>query len=87
MYFFSLHTNKGPACDDIIFTVTKKFFGDLYKPLSHIFNLSLVKGISLDELKFAWITPIFKSGESEELGYYRSVSVQSFFLCFRRTYV
>ena len=48
--FFSLHISKSSAFDDISFTVIKNCFGELFKPLLHIFNLSLVNGIFPAEL-------------------------------------
>ena len=49
--FFSLKINKTPGYDDITFNVVKKCFGVLYKPLLHIFNLSVQTGIFPDDLK------------------------------------
>jgi hypothetical protein len=45
--------------------------------LLHIVNLSLEQGIFPKELKLANVVPIFKSGESEQVGYYRPVSLLS----------
>ena len=42
---FSLKINKSPGYDNISFNVIKKCFGVLYKPLLHIFNLSIQTGI------------------------------------------
>ena len=39
--FFSLKINKSPGYGEISFNVVKKCFGVLYKPLLHIFNLSI----------------------------------------------
>ena len=55
--FFSLQANKRPGYDGISFNVVKHCFGSLHKPLLHIFNLSIQKGIFPDELKIAKITP------------------------------
>ena len=38
-------------------------------------NVSLEKGIFLDDLKIARITPIFKAGDESEMGKLRAVSV------------
>ena len=43
--FFSLKINKSAGHDDKSFSVLKKRFGVLHKPLLHIFNLSLQTGI------------------------------------------
>ena len=68
--FFSPKIHKSPDYDDISFNVVKKCFGVLYKPLLHIFNLSIQTGIFPDELKIASVTPIFKGGENWNLGNY-----------------
>ena len=80
--FFSIKINKDPGYDDISFNVFKKCFGVLYKPLLHIFNLSIQTGIFPDELNIASITPIFKGGENWNLGNYRPIFVLS---CFSKT--
>ena len=79
--FFSLDINKNPGFDDISFTVLKNCFGALHKPLLHVFNLSIIKGISPDDLKTARVTPVFKGGDDKELGSYRPISV---LLCFSK---
>ena len=58
--FLSLDINKSPGFDDISFTVLKNYFGALHKPLLHVFNLSIIKGICPDDLKIAHVTPVFK---------------------------
>ena len=73
--FFSLDINKSPGFDDISFTVLKNCFGALHKPLLHVFNLSIIKGICPDDLKIARVTPVFKGGDDKELGNYRPISV------------
>ena len=49
---FSLDINKRPDFDSISFTVFIVFFV-LHKPLLHVSNLSIVKGILPDDLKIA----------------------------------
>ena len=49
--FFLLKINKSPGYDNISFNVVKKYFGVLYKPLLHIFNLSIQTGIFQMNLK------------------------------------
>ena len=77
--FFFLKINKGTGYDGISFNVVKKCFGVLYKPLSHIFNLSLQTGIFPDKLKIANVTPLFKGVENYEFGNYRSISLLTCF--------
>ena len=73
--FFSLQTNKSPGHDGISFNVIKNCFGSLSTPLLNIFNLSLEKGIFPDELKIASVTPIYKTGNENDFGNYRPISV------------
>ena len=44
-------------------------------PLLHIFNLSSSRGIFPDSLKIGKVTPIYKAGDSSDLGNYRPISV------------
>ena len=48
---------------DTIFSVIKKCFGELSDPLKCIFDLSLEKRISPDDLKIARINPVFIGGD------------------------
>ena len=41
----SLQINKNPGYDYVSFNVVKHCFGSLHKPLLHIFNLSIQKGV------------------------------------------
>ena len=77
--FFSLQTNKSPGHDEISCDVIKSCFGSLSKPLLHIFRLSLEEGIFPDDLKAAKVTPIFKAGDENDFGNYRTISVLSCF--------
>ena len=73
--FFSLKINKSSGYDGISFNVVKNCFGPLIKPLMYIFNLSLAKGIFPDDLKIARVTLVFKAGNENEVGNYRSISI------------
>ena len=77
--FFKYKTNKSSGYDDISFNVIRNCFGALLKPLIHIFNLSVEKGIFPDDLKIARVIPIFKAGDESEIGNYRPISVLSCF--------
>ena len=66
--FFSLKIDK-------VYNVVKNCFGELSDPLLHIFNLSFLNGIFPDSLKIAKVTPVYKAGDSSDLGNYRPISV------------
>ena len=73
--FFSLKINKSSGYDGISFNVVKNCFGPLTKTLMCIFNLSLEQAIFPDDLKIARVTPVFKAGNENEVGNYRSISI------------
>ena len=73
--FFSLKINKSAGYDDINYNVIKEIFQHIHRPLKHIFNLSITKGIFPEKLKIARVTPVFKAGENTEVSNYRPISV------------
>ena len=73
--FFSLKMKKRPGHDEINFNIIKQCFGELNDPSKHIFDLSLRQGIFPGSLKIAKVTPIYKSGDTENVGNYRPISV------------
>ena len=72
--FFSLKINKSAGFDDMSYNVVKNCFGELSDPLLHIFNLSLLNGMFPDSLKTAKVTPVYKDGDSSNLGNYRPLN-------------
>ena len=73
--FFWPGINKSPGFDGISFTVLKNCFGALHKPLLHVFNLSIVKGIFPDDIKIARVNLVFKGDDEKDLENYRPISV------------
>ena len=55
--FFSLKINKISGIGDVSFSIVKKSFGVLWESLIYLFQLSFEKGIFLDDLKLAKVTP------------------------------
>ena len=53
----------------------KRTFDILELPLLHIFNQSLITGKFPEGMKIAKVTPIFKSGDKENVTNYRPISV------------
>ncbi len=71
----SLKSGASSGFDDIKPDIVKSV-GDLIAfPLVHIFKLSLRSGVVPDKLKIAKVVPVFKNGESDLFGNYRSISV------------
>ena len=73
--FFSFKLNKSPGYDEISFNVVKKCFSELCEPLKHVFNLSIEIGVFPDEFKIAWVSPVYKANDSNDLTNYKPISV------------
>ena len=73
--FYYLKSNKIPGYDDISYNIIKKCFGSLCEPLKYLFNISMKKGVFPDNLKIAWVTPIYKGKDSSDVSNYRPISV------------
>ena len=73
-------------------SVIKKCKVHLAAPLTYVFNLSITEGHVPTNLKYAYITPVFKSGDPTLLNNYRPISVLPVFskvlerLIFNRIY-
>ena len=74
-YIFSLKTNKSPHYDDISFNAINNVFDFIFEPLRYIFHNSLAQGIFPGGMKIARITPIYKSGDKENVKSYKPISV------------
>ena len=61
--------------DDIDMCLVKLVIPCILKPLKHIFNNSLQKGVFPDSMKIARVIPIFKTGDAQEFSNYRPVSI------------
>ena len=55
--FLSLKINKRSGVDDVSFSIIENCLGVLCEPLTYLFQLSLEKGVFLDDLKIAKVTP------------------------------
>ena len=81
-----------PGHDGIKPSVIKRCKDLIVTPLTHIFNMSIREGHVPDSLKRAYITPVFKSGDSKKFNSYRPISVLPSFskvlerLIFKRLY-
>ena len=70
-----LNGNKSCGHDEIPPKLVKKISKYLIKPLTFIFNQSFVTGIIPDDLKVAFVTPVFKANNKEEFSNHRPISV------------
>ena len=70
-----LNTGKAYGVDNLHPRLLRDARDYISEPLSHIYNLCLIKGIVPDQMKIAKIIPIFKGGNPEEVGNYRPVSL------------
>ena len=71
--------NSSPGWDNFQSNVIKDTSDLLLLTLTHLLNLSITQGVFPNELKIAKVIPIFKSGDSAQIGNYRPVSVLPFF--------
>ena len=71
--------DTSPGWDDIHAKVVKQTYQSYLKPLLHLCNLSLTKGIFPKELKIAKILPLFKSGDNKLICNFRPISVLPLF--------
>ena len=73
----SINPNKATGPDNIPNKVLKMAAEILSPSLSAIFNRSLSMGIYPDDWKMARVLPIFKSGDKDDIGNYRPISIIS----------
>lgn len=67
--------NSSGTNDSIRPDILKAISDNIQEPLSHILNLSFIQGIFPSELKYATVTPIFKSGDPLQMSNYRPISI------------
>ena len=73
-YICNIPENK--ATNDMIpAKVYNCIISNIIKPFTHIVNLSLKTGIMPDICKKAMVTPIYKSGDIDDPGNYRPISI------------
>ena len=77
----SINPNKATGPDNIPNKVLKMAVEILSPSLSAIFNRSLSMGIYPDDWKMARVLPIFKSGDKDDIGNYRPISIISAIAC------
>lgn len=73
----SLEESKGPGADLIPNSFLRTFCGELYHPISRIFNTSLATGYFPKYWKLSKLIPIYKDGDKSDVANYRGISIIS----------
>ena len=73
----SIDTKKSFGYDKVHPLLLSSAALEIFRPLTHIINLSLKHGIFPDNLKIAKVIPIFKQGSSSSCNDYRPISILS----------
>ena len=61
--------------DSLNNSILKHIINCILDPLVHIINSSLQNGVFPEKMKIAKVIPLYKSGDSKELGNYRPISI------------
>ena len=67
--------NKAPSFDDLSSNIVIDTHDNLKNILFHVFKVSIQPGTFPDSLKIAKVTPIFKSGDKDNVRNYRPISI------------
>ena len=77
--FFSLNDGKSPGFDEINYDIVKQNFNSLLVPLKCIFHWSLKSGTFPEKITIAWVTRVFKSGDTLLMTNYGPIFVLPYF--------
>ena len=78
-----MKSGKSAGYDEINPDIIKKCNALIAEPLTYVINLSLLQGKFPEKLKYAVITPVFKSGDKTKVKNYRPISILP---CFSKIY-
>ena len=73
--FKILKRKKATGFDDLSSNIIIDACDSLKNILFHVFKVSIQQGIFPDSLKIAKVTPIFKSGDKDNVSNYRPISI------------
>jgi hypothetical protein len=71
----SLKNKSLCSYDDLSNKILKLYGSHISKPVTYIYNKSLLSGICPERLKYAIIIPCFKKGEKSQVSNYRPISL------------
>ena len=77
--FKSLKRIKAAGFDELSSNIITDAYDTLKNILFHVFKISIQQGIFPDSLKIAKVTPIFKSGDKDNVSNYRPISILPIF--------
>ena len=72
-----MSNTKAVGLDGFSMKVIKYIIKNIYVPLSAAFNSSFTAGVFPDDLTYAKIIPVYKSGDKFNITNYRPISVLS----------
>ena len=75
IFLLLLDRNKAAGFDDLCNNIIIDAYDSLKNILFHVFKVSIQQGIFPDSLKIAKVTPIFKSGDKDNVSNYRPISI------------
>ena len=70
-----LKRNKAAEFDDLNSNIIIDVYDSLKNIILHVFKISIQQGIFPDCLKIAKVTPIFKTGDKDNVSNYRSITI------------
>ena len=70
---------KSRGYDNVNMIIVKQMLSSIVMPLTHIFNLSLEKGVFPNGMKLAKVIPMHKNGSASDIKNYRPVSLLPIF--------
>ena len=71
----SLNIKKSFGVDKVHPLLASAAVFQIYRPLTHIINLSISQGVFPDSMKVANVVPVFKHGSRSSCGNYRPISI------------
>ena len=74
-YIDKLPSKNSSGYDNISNKLLKQIKYTILKPLTHIFNLSIVSGVFPANMKLSEVIPLYKKGSKDQMINYRPISL------------